>query len=796
MKKKYLPIIVLLFILPFAQVCHAVTRQEVENIMQSFISGKERNIPRSTSVSKGKRKKRRRQEEKHDELVITQKKQSIDPYTYVRPEDVIPEVQIPQTNAQKQINRPNIKVIQIPQFGPRVDKNKDVQTEDKLSFSSLIDTEESLIPQSSTPSSQQGKIQSLTEAPLALDDTITDTDISQERLANDPSYYQTRRKRIQTKEKKTKINIIQIPHDGQTEKELLDSVESYTKNNTSDDKSDPFTIKSKLNKKVSPTDKTQESLPPLQFSDNIFDSSSAEQSLFTKRPNQNLTREEVFLTCMTKMGWANTLTLLRQLVVFNEYPNFSPVDFIRTNMKPAPPADLFTPSGDIFPSEDLPKLKEWIGQCIINVQLETKFTVNDNSLYLIKKGVPTQSGKIQDMDAKNVPLFIVYYIQDSQKNAAEIVPAKLFKHDKLPLSIIAREREGVELAINGGYFGAAPGLIIGVLRFKGRNMRKYFWPYRSGIAWNDYGEHRFFDGRFTKTVVDDRAFDKYTEVFQAGPMLIFNGQTTQNTENFEPGLLNRRHPRSFVAEQADGKLVWGLVDGRNASHSVGMTINELRRFCEERHFVNALNLDGGGSSSIWWNGIRFSRPSNQYGAERKIPYAVLIYRGQARPQQDEQLDKLLLEDNKQNKREKPIQNIPKMNKNEQDNFKIKLIPENTPPLKQEKHEISKPHIYDQDKNQQEKIRLIPEKPQQIQNKSNTIVIPPQDTLPNKNRPGLGNTIVIPSQDTQNVPPKQDTQYRRVPQEQKTIEENTQEQNIQRQNNYEPQFKIKTKLKRK
>ena len=69
----------------------------------------------------------------------------------------------------------------------------------------------------------------------------------------------------------------------------------------------------------------------------------------------------------------------------------------------------------------------------------------------------------------------------------------------------------------------------------------------------------------------------------------------------------------------------GGGDGRDPAHSVGMTINELKRFCKERHFVNALNLDGGGSSSIWWNGLTFSKPCNLDSAERKIPYAIIIY---------------------------------------------------------------------------------------------------------------------------------------------------------------------------
>ena len=112
-------------------------------------------------------------------------------------------------------------------------------------------------------------------------------------------------------------------------------------------------------------------------------------------------------------------------------------------------------------------------------------------------------------------------------------------------------------------------------------------------------------------------------------MLIFNGLPCPNTEDIHPDVLGKRHPRTFVAEQADGTIVWGVVDGRSASHSVGMTITELRNFCKKRNFIHALNLDGGGSSSVWWSGQTFSRPSNPMCSERKIPYAILVFNTQA-----------------------------------------------------------------------------------------------------------------------------------------------------------------------
>ena len=343
-----------------------------------------------------------------------------------------------------------------------------------------------------------------------------------------------------------------------------------------------------------------------------------------------LTRQEVFLTCLNKMGWTPTLALLKKLAWFGEYANTSPSDIVLENIKPIPPTGLFAPGNEVFPDTDTTKLIEWARSCANYVKMEALLTHHGNLICIIKSGVPTPSGRVQDMWAKNVPLFIVYFVQDEKQNTAHIAIAEQMGADKLPLSAIASRTHGTEFAINGGYFGAGRGQIIGVLRASGNTLRRNFWRNRSGFAWNDNGEHIFFDARYTQSVTDNPVFDKYTEIFQAGPMLIFQGQVCPNTEDIHPDVLGKRHPRSFVAEQPDGTIVWGVIDGRSASHSVGMTIKELRNFCKRRNFVNALNLDGGGSSSVWWSGQTFSRPCNPMCSERKIPYAVLVFGTQTR----------------------------------------------------------------------------------------------------------------------------------------------------------------------
>jgi hypothetical protein len=88
------------------------------------------------------------------------------------------------------------------------------------------------------------------------------------------------------------------------------------------------------------------------------------------------------------------------------------------------------------------------------------------------------------------------------------------------------------------------------------------------------------------------------------------------------GYLCRRHTRSAVGITADGDVMFFQVDGRSSA-SVGMTLVQLAREMKKRGAVWALNLDGGGSSTLWIRGAGVvNSPSD--GHERKISNALLV----------------------------------------------------------------------------------------------------------------------------------------------------------------------------
>ncbi len=119
----------------------------------------------------------------------------------------------------------------------------------------------------------------------------------------------------------------------------------------------------------------------------------------------------------------------------------------------------------------------------------------------------------------------------------------------------------------------------------------------------------------------DPGFRDLENVLQAGPMLLRNGAIMNDTEGFSPRTLSVPHPRSLVG--SDGDNMWFIViDGRNPWHSNGATIGETAAIAKRLGLVDALNLDGGGSSSIWWNGRIVTSPPG--GVIRPVPYALVF----------------------------------------------------------------------------------------------------------------------------------------------------------------------------
>ena len=107
-----------------------------------------------------------------------------------------------------------------------------------------------------------------------------------------------------------------------------------------------------------------------------------------------------------------------------------------------------------------------------------------------------------------------------------------------------------------------------------------------------------------------------------GPRLLEAGSfTLDNKEHFKERFLSTRAPRSAVGIDELGNVIFLVVDGRR-KNSPGLTIQELAEIMKRIGAYHALNLDGGGSSTLYLDGKILNVPSD--GNERKLSNALLV----------------------------------------------------------------------------------------------------------------------------------------------------------------------------
>jgi hypothetical protein len=113
-----------------------------------------------------------------------------------------------------------------------------------------------------------------------------------------------------------------------------------------------------------------------------------------------------------------------------------------------------------------------------------------------------------------------------------------------------------------------------------------------------------------------------------GPVLVRNGGPVfRAQEAFTPSQLAPRNPRTGVGQLADGRILMVVTDGRRPGYSVGMTNFELAQTMVRLGAVTGSAFDGGGSSSLAFNGKLLNRPSDN-GGERPVSNTLqLMYFG-------------------------------------------------------------------------------------------------------------------------------------------------------------------------
>ncbi|UCG86056.1 MAG: phosphodiester glycosidase family protein [Gemmatimonadota bacterium] len=134
-----------------------------------------------------------------------------------------------------------------------------------------------------------------------------------------------------------------------------------------------------------------------------------------------------------------------------------------------------------------------------------------------------------------------------------------------------------------------------------RNDTVYSWP--------DPPTH--LPGRPAQPLDYDRAqIWQVLDALSAGPALVVDGRidVTTDQEVFFGTSIPDVHPRTAAGRTRDGSLILMVVDGRQTV-SRGVNLEELAAMMLDVGAVDALNLDGGGSSTLVVNGVLLNRPA-------------------------------------------------------------------------------------------------------------------------------------------------------------------------------------------
>ena len=180
------------------------------------------------------------------------------------------------------------------------------------------------------------------------------------------------------------------------------------------------------------------------------------------------------------------------------------------------------------------------------------------------------------------------------------------------------EANNAVLAVNGDYYG----------------VQESGYVIRNGVVYRDNGNGNdifclYADGRME--VVDS---DEYTaeelaaqgvwQAFCFGPGLLEDGLVTV-TEEQEVGKSMASNPRTAIGMIANDHYVFVVSDGRT-HESAGLSLYELAQFMQTLGVQTAYNLDGGGSSTMYFNGQVVNNPTTN-GKIKERGVSDIVYIG-------------------------------------------------------------------------------------------------------------------------------------------------------------------------
>jgi exopolysaccharide biosynthesis protein len=220
---------------------------------------------------------------------------------------------------------------------------------------------------------------------------------------------------------------------------------------------------------------------------------------------------------------------------------------------------------------------------------------------------------------------VTYYVADVRLASGTDLRsafADSFASKKVAYTSAIAEANDAMLAINGDYCTArSTGVIIrnGVLY---QNA-----PARMGLAIYEDGTMRVYDE--TEVSAEQLLADGVWNTFSFGPAVLIEGVIPDGLDTTEVEDIGQQHtilgaqPRTAIGIIDTNHFVFVVVDGRDPGYSKGVTLSELGQIFKDLGCTSAYNLDGGGSSAMYFRGELVNNPLGD-GKERGISDILFV----------------------------------------------------------------------------------------------------------------------------------------------------------------------------
>lgn len=253
---------------------------------------------------------------------------------------------------------------------------------------------------------------------------------------------------------------------------------------------------------------------------------------------------------------------------------------------------------------------------------QTEYTADDWNY--TSDSVAITINKVTSGTGKNT---ITYYTADvTLKDSSSLKSA--FADNQFGQNIIEYTSEiananNAIFAINGDYYGFRDD---GIVIRNGKIFRNL--PARTGLAFYTEGLMKIYDE--TQTTAEELVAEGVTQTLSFGPALVEDGKavtglgTVEIDTNFGNHSIQGSNPRTGIGLMGPNHYMFVVVDGRSSGYSKGMTLDEFADLFVSLGCMEAYNLDGGGSSTMYFMGRVVNNP---LGKNKERGVSDILYIG-------------------------------------------------------------------------------------------------------------------------------------------------------------------------